>query len=224
LARERLTGQTPGFLGLHTVGDRTFLLQTPLTGRRPFRLSTLQLDFLKSLQALSPRMVRLEDSRMHQNIVARFAAAEPYIPSPWARRVQRGLARLKASLPASVLMVPAHRDFVWWNMVIKNGAVGVYDWEYADEGYVPAYDIFHFKLFPKVLRGQLPRDLDGLCTSTARTMQAADFPREASNDIHAQFIAYLLDIATWHMASWKMWRDDLMIREIGLLLDRLCGE
>jgi hypothetical protein len=138
-------------------------------------------------------------------------------------RWRSGLAWLVAACPDRLLVVPAHRDFVWWNMVVKNGSLGVFDWEYADDGYVPAYDIFHFTIFPKALRGRMPTDLDRLCASTAALMKSAGFPCEASSGLQAQLVAYLLDVAASHMASWPEWKEDPTVNGFGRLLDRICG-
>lgn len=221
LTAQKLAGRTPQLLALRRMEDRGLLLQTPLFGRRPFKFSNPQADFLKSLQALQPQVTRVQDSKIYQNIILHFSAAESYLPMCWAARWRRGMLRLK-SYPEDLLVVPAHRDFVWWNMVVKNGSLGVFDWEYANAGYVPAYDIFHFQLFPKILRGILPTNLERLCASTGALMNSYGFPCGTSSGIKVQLIAYLLDVAASRIQSWQEWKDDPLVNSFGRLLDVLC--
>jgi len=46
-----------------------------------------------------------------------------------------------------------HRDFTPWNTLKRDNALAVVDWEWADSGWIPLHDAFHFHLFPAIHAG-----------------------------------------------------------------------
>lgn len=77
-----------------------------------------------------------------------------------ARRLAGTCARLLALADSELAGRPVrlgwvHRDFTPWNTMPVSGALTVVDWEWAQPGWVPLHDAFHFHLFPDILRGEI---------------------------------------------------------------------
>ncbi|MBA3685277.1 MAG: phosphotransferase, partial [Planctomycetes bacterium] len=77
-----------------------------------------------------------------------------------ARRLAGTCARLLALADSELGGRPVrlgwvHRDFTPWNTMPVSGALTVVDWEWAEPGWVPLHDAFHFHLFPDILRGEI---------------------------------------------------------------------
>lgn len=52
-----------------------------------------------------------------------------------------------------------HRDFTPWNTLKRDNALAVVDWEWADSGWIPLHDAFHFHLFPAIHAGDADPEL-----------------------------------------------------------------
>lgn len=141
-----LRGTVPRPLGRFEWQGGTVLLMTGGPTRSgPPRLSGVHARFCESaflsfaqerVFELGPMWARMEET------LRRLA---PDLPEPLAACYDRALRRLRTELgPVPLPLSLAHRDFAPWNTRLGSGGLFVFDWERAEEGTTPLYDVFHF--------------------------------------------------------------------------------
>jgi hypothetical protein len=98
----------------------------------------------------------------------------------------------------------------------------VFDWEFARDGYVPLYDLYHYHLMPIAVRkhismGQARCALRSVVHETEGLPGGADKRRHAA----AQMLAYLLDVCLFYLES-NNGDDhgDMVVLRYGKLIDR----
>ena len=82
------------------------------------------------------------------------------LADPLPTYYSRALEQLKKGLsPVLLPLSLAHRDFAPWNTRLGPQGLFVFDWEIAEDGVTPLYDIFHFQSIQAALfkrRERLP--------------------------------------------------------------------
>lgn len=131
----------------------SFVAETPLSGNFDYRFGELHVSFLRKLQEHSRRIVRLEESRLYQNMRSRLKNLRGLLSEAWSTRLNMAMQRIEQSLSgAPILLVAAHNDFSPWNIRLEHSIVRVFDREYADYEQLPLFDPLHFALMPMALR------------------------------------------------------------------------
>ncbi|MCA9468492.1 MAG: phosphotransferase [Nitrospira sp.] len=204
--RENLRHSVPRFIA-DLRSDGTYVLvqsicQGNWTGRT---LSSAHITFLATFQGMgevSPKGC-YTTSTMRNCMNKRLNHIQHRITPEWFSRLTHGLRLVECELQSErIIIVPAHRDFAPWNLKLHNNSVSAFDWEYASDGYLPLYDIFHFLLMPITLKHQIPFHRIPFLISQARNHGAflgnADF-KTCRADI--QLLAYLLDVCLFYLES-----------------------
>lgn len=194
-----LPGHRPSKMKFGETGSFLVLLQTVGLGpvlRLHAPLRQGHFEVLSAVQGSCAGPVPFLGSAMHAAMHRRFAACRDALEHDWRERLDRALGILEAGLAgADVPMVPAHRDFVPWNMRRTADGLFVFDWEYASDGCVPLYDLFHYVLMPRAMRRRL---LVADARRAVRTVRAAAIrlPDGPAKTRHAalQLLAYLTDL------------------------------
>jgi len=97
----------------------------------------------------SPMWIRMTDT-LHR--------LTPYLPDPIPTHYDRAMRRLEQELGTVRLPLSlAHRDFAPWNTRLGPAGLFVFDWERAQEGVIPLYDVFHFWAIQAALFGRRRR-------------------------------------------------------------------
>lgn len=220
-----LPGHRPAKMKFGEAGDFLVLLQTVGLGpvlRLHAPLGQEHLDVLSAVQGSSAGPVCFLGSAMHAAMHGRLTACRHGLDNVWRERLDRALGILDAGLAgADVPMAPAHRDFVPWNMRRTAAGLFVFDWEYASDGCVPLYDLYHYVLMPRAVRR-------GLSVADARraigTVQAAaiGLPDAPAKTRHAalQLLAYLTDLCLVELEANEGRRTWRAGRFYGVLIDR----
>jgi hypothetical protein len=127
-----------------------------------------------------PRQLRGLHSQFCENLFLSFVEEYVFGEGPMWTRMTETLHRLNSDFPAllpaycgrahqrlseelgSVTMPLslAHGDFAPWNTKLVSGALFIFDWEHANEGVTPLYDVFHFWAIQAALFERRRRLLD----------------------------------------------------------------
>lgn len=218
-----LTGQRPIALAKGETSDALVLVQSACAGEfADVMFGPDHLRFLASLRAVDRGPSGYPESPMRAAMHRRLVAYRAALDVGWIRRLDDGLARLDDTLgSAGPPMVAAHRDFAPWNIRRAPDGIYVFDWEYAERGYVPLYDAFHHLLMPRALKGGVGPGHAARALSRLRQC-AAD--KVISDDLlvacDAQLFAYLIDISLYYIESCAA--QDMQARifvEYGRLID-----
>jgi hypothetical protein len=188
-----LRGTVPHPLGrFEWQGGAVLLMTGGPTRPGPQRLSAAHARFCEdaflsfaqeSVFELGPMWARMKD------LSRRLA---PDLPESLAACYDRALRRLGTELgPVPLPLSLAHRDFAPWNTRLGSGSLFVFDWERAEEGTTPLYDVFHFwaiqaALFPRRRR---PPDRGFL-----QDLLDKQWP-EAQEYLRWLYLAYLVDMS-----------------------------
>ena len=220
-----LTGHRPSKIKIGEAGGVLVLLQTAGSGpvlRLHAPLRPGHLEVLSAVQSPCAGPVPFLGSDMHKAMHRRFAACRDVLEPIQRERLDRALGILEAGLAGAELpMGPAHSDFVSWNMRRTGAGLFIFDWEYASDGYLPLYDLYHYMLMPHAVRRGL-RAADARRAIGAVRRVAVRLPDGAAKAQQAalQLLAYLLN-RRLHYLEENRGRDVSPAgRRYGALIDR----
>ncbi len=194
-----LTGHRPSKMKFGEAGGVLVLLQSVGLGpvlRLHAPLRQGHLEILSTVQRSSTGPVPFLGSDMHKAMHRRFTVYRDALEPVWRERLDRAFGILEAGLRgADVPMGPAHRDFVPWNMRRTKAGLFVFDWEFASDGCLPLYDLYHYVLMPHAVRGGLSvadarRAIGKVRGAAIRLPDGTAKAQEAA----LQLLAYLLDL------------------------------
>lgn len=187
-----LDGQVPEPLRLFDWrGARVLLISGGPSRPGPRQLSGEHIEFCAKLADLSATSGTFDTSPMSGRLAKRIANVAPELPDA-ADLLQRSFERLRRELgPVPLRFYLAHRDFAPWNTRMGPRGLFVFDWDHAEEGVTPLYDLFHFQAIQAALfggRSPVPEP---------RILQeaAAEICPEAREHLSPLYLAYLLDMA-----------------------------
>jgi hypothetical protein len=187
---------------VHRSGeDISFVVQSLLFGRLDFELGELPFAFLRKLQEHTRQTIRLEESRLYQNLRSRLKDLSGLLSEAWSTRIGKGMRRIEESLSgAPILFVAAHNDFTPWNMRVERGMARVFDWEYADYEQLPLFDPLHFILMPMALTS---RPAVRMVQRMHETQQLCRqwMGKESCYQEQTQALAYLINLCTLYLWS-----------------------
>jgi hypothetical protein len=224
LATTALSAQVPRLIWTEHRAGTHILVQSAVSGDWGGNLlGQMQLRFLSQLQSIGEPFSGYRGSSMEGALNKSFAMLQNKLSSAWARRAKMGLRILEEKLPAAHLpMVVAHRDFAGWNTRQSGNAVFVFDWEYAREGYVPLYDLFHYMLMPAAVRKYVTSSQAlNVVVDVVGYGRRLTWGGEKIANAELQLLAYLLDICLFYLES-NNGNDtgDIVVHRFGELIDR----
>lgn len=187
-----LNGQVPKPLRLFDwQGARLLLITGGPSRPGPRQLSAEHVEFCAKLADLSATSGTFDASPMSGRLAERIAIVAPELPDA-SDLLQRAFERLRRELdPATLRFYLAHRDFAPWNTRLGPRGLFVFDWDHAEEGATPLYDLFHFQAIQAALFGRRSPVPDPRILQEA----AAKICPEAREHLSPLYLAYLLDMA-----------------------------
>jgi hypothetical protein len=158
---------------------------------------------------------------MYKKLLVRIEKLQGSMTAKWQARAAKTFRLLERGfLDRPINMCVAHRDFVPWNIRVKNAKVFVFDWEYASSGYLPLYDVFHFMLFPIALRSEVSCQKLGKVCKNIETISKKEFPAGASVLAAHQLLAYMLDLSLLYLdANNGQDAEDRILAQYAKLID-----
>jgi len=143
------TRLAPRIVGGGQANGRHYLVQERLAGERsPDGLTEAHFRFLSDLQGLdapSGGPGSLESFHADRQFVNRQPVG-PWFVAMAGLSCSIEVSRCAAEVPCAL----AHGDFTPWNLVLQDGAMRAFDWEYSGCT-VPLADLFHFVIQTGVL-------------------------------------------------------------------------
>ncbi len=220
-----LTDRRPTMMKFGEAGGVLVLLQTVGLGpvlRLRAPLGQGHLEILSAVQRSCTGSVPFLGSDMHKAMHRRFAACRDALDRDRRERMERALDILEVGLAGAKLpMGPAHRDFTPWNIRRTKQGLFVFDWEHASDGYLPLYDLFHYVLMPRVVRGALPaadaRRAMGKVRGAAIRLPDG---KAKTHRVALQLLAYLLDLCLGHLDATRGRNVGRAGRRYGALIDQ----
>ncbi len=194
-----LAGHIPTLIAHRSGQDLDFLVQSPLKGNSSSVLGQPHFEFLKKLQAYSPRTVRYQDSVLYRTLHARVSDLKGLLPAEWSERIAKAIRKIESSLAkSSALFVAAHNDFTPWNVLLVDGRACVFDWEFAAHEQLPLFDPLHFVLSPLALEGKPVDEILRALGETVRQCRLS-LGEEPCSQPEIQALAYLLNLSTLYL-------------------------
>lgn len=179
----------------------SFVAELLLPGIPDFEFGDPHITFLRKLQRYSRQTMRIEESRLYQNLRSRLKDLSGLLSYAWSTRLDRGMRQVEQSLSGTpILLVAAHNDFIPWNIRVDHGVAKVFDWEYADYEQLPLFDPLHFALMPMAFRGRTTARMVRCMNQTLNISQQW-LGKELFYSARTQVLAYLMSICTLYLWS-----------------------
>ncbi len=199
-----LLDRCPKLVETGQLDDGYIIVQSVGVGRfSGYGLSDSHIEFLTIFQSGFLSRDTYKTSKMHKEMYARFSSLNARLSQAWIKRAQWALDTLEVQLGARhITMTAAHRDFTPWNTRLTPRGVFVFDWEYASEGYLPLYDLFHFLLLPIAVKNDISSEQIKIILK--RVSKYGSMLGNGANKIEAaefQLLAYLLDLSLMYLES-----------------------
>lgn len=194
--RQGLRGRVPEVLhAFDWEGSRVLLLTNGPDRLGPTRLSYAHLDLCRRLFLPFAQRSTFGEGAMMARMVQTLRRVGPRLPDPLSACLEQALAQIKEELgPVRLPLSLCHRDFAPWNTRVNPSGLFLFDWDGAQEGTIPLYDLFHFQAIQAALFGRqdvlpdyplLLRSLDEL------------WP-EGREYLPQLYLAYLLDMSLFY--------------------------
>ena len=196
-----LRSQVPCLLGAAEWRGFPLLLISPGPARRaPQVFGAMHRDFLARLRDATCTPGAFTESPMWHAMMRLVNTWSSRLSPEWRNRYDWAFIELERRLGSVRLdLAFAHHDFAPWNTRVNaDGTLFVFDWEFSRDGWIPAWDFFHFHVTWWAARA---RALDG----DAVTNLVAAARREGIEPADDLLLGYLTDVALFH--------HDAMLRE-----------
>jgi len=150
---ESLRGKVPEVLGLFPwQGGRVLHITSGPERVGPRKLSGVHSRFCESLFLSFAEENVFDESPMWTRMTETSLRLSTDLPETLVALHDRALQRLGKELgPVPLPSSLAHRDFAPWNTRLGPDGLFVFDWERAEQGVVPLYDVFHFRAIQAAL-------------------------------------------------------------------------
>ena len=193
---EGLRGRKPEVLhAFDWEGSRVLLMTGGPNRPGPGRLSDAHLALCRDVFLPFAQWGTFGEGAMMARMSETLLRVGPHLPTLLSARLEQALGRLREELgPVRLPLSLCHRDFAPWNTRCGPRGLFVFDWDGAQEGTTPLYDLFHFQAIQAALfdkrdplpdRSLLPRSLDEL------------WP-EGHGYLPQLYLAYLLDMSLFY--------------------------
>jgi hypothetical protein len=161
------------------------------------------LRFLSDFQAAFGVHSGFNGSCMNTTMEKRLGRLMPLLSPIWSARLQKATECIESGFKGVPLpMVAAHRDFTPWNILSSASGIFVFDWEYAENNYVPFYDLFHFVLLRQALSKNVPvSSIRMLLAKVMKEGRSLSDGESKCNVPDIQLLAYLTDLTLMYLDS-----------------------
>jgi len=194
---EGLRGRIPEVLHAFDWEDSRVLLITGGPGwPGPKRLTSEHSELCRDVFLPFAELRRFDQGAMVSRMSQTLRRVGPHLPDSLSDRLEQALERVMEDLgPVWLPLSLCHRDFAPWNTRVGPRGLFVFDWDGAQEGTTPLYDLFHFRAIQAALfdlRDPLP-DRSFLCRALAEL-----WPGGNEEYLSSLYLAYLLDISLFY--------------------------
>lgn len=146
---EEMKSRVPAALGYHLTDDGFYLfLQSTsktLQSKTLHKWTSLHQSFQSELHRLTAMPMKAAETDTFLSIRRLYDTYANVIPEELRDFVSENARQILAHLSdKEVSAVVTHRDFTPWNMIVTNGSLFVFDWEYGIYHGIPGLDKCHF--------------------------------------------------------------------------------
>jgi hypothetical protein len=219
----QLADHVPGMVAHRSGTDFSFVAQSILLGKSELKLGERHFIFLKKFQEYSRCFLRYEESRLYQNMQARWKDLDGLLTLAWSERIEKAMQRLEKTFSGGpILMTAAHNDFTPWNIRMEGGVARVFDWEYAEAEQLPLFDPLHFTVVPMGLKRGPFAKMRRKMRQTLKDCEVRLGPEEC-RAAEGQALSYLLNLCILYLWSWHGRSDtDPVLESYARIIDSLC--
>jgi hypothetical protein len=224
MSRAGLKRYTPELICKFSSGTTYVLVETVVgTGFSGAKFSAQHIEFLTNFHEAFRNSSSYLQSTIRHTMWRRYDAMRTQLSAQWRERGEKALSLLDDALQGETIpTVAAHRDFAPWNIRAGATRIWVHDWEYAEAGYFPTYDLFHFFLIPGVVRSyQKEWNPKAIIEWVQQCLTKVNGTSEKNSCIDYQLLAYLLDLCLFYLES-NDGKDanDRVVQHYGSIIDR----
>lgn len=193
---ESLRGKVPEVLdSFPWQGGKVLLITSGPEHVGPKKLSSVHSSFCENLFLSFAEENVFGESPMWTQMMETRLRLSPDLPDTLVACYGRAFQRLSKELgPVHLPLSVAHRDFAPWNTLLGPDGLFVFDWERAEQGIIPLYDLFHFRAIQAALferRGYRP-DRRPMDHSLRRLWP------EGHKHLPSLYLAYLVDMSLFY--------------------------
>lgn len=197
LAKSRgLRGRVPEVLhAFDWEGSRVLLMTGGPDRPGPRRLADAHLSLYKDMFLPFARWGAFEESEMLSRMSETLIRVGPHLPDLLSARLNHALERVRKELgPVRLPLSLCHRDFAPWNTRLGPRGLFAFDWDGAQEGTTPLYDLFHFQAIQAALFGWR----DPLPDRSFLRRSLGELWPDGREYLPSLYLAYLLDISLFY--------------------------
>ena len=150
---EALFGRVPSALrAFDWAGSRVLLITGGPDRSGPRRLSSAHVGLCKDFFLPFAERATFGGGTMMARMSETLRNVVPHLPEALSIRLNQAMKRVSEEI-GSVRMPLSlcHRDFAPWNTRVGPSGLFVFDWDGAQEGTIPLYDLFHFQAIQAAL-------------------------------------------------------------------------
>jgi hypothetical protein len=188
-----LRGAVPEVLGrFGWQGGEVLLITGGPTRPGPRQLTSVHAKFCENTFHSFTQECAFGDGPMWIRMTETLLRLTPRLPDPLPTYYERAIRQLEQELGSVRLPLSlAHRDFAPWNTRLGPAGLFVFDWERAQEGVIPLYDVFHFWAIQAALFGRRRRFPD---RRFLQDLLSRQWPG-AQEYMRWLYLAYLIDVS-----------------------------
>ena len=191
-----LRGRVPEVLHAFDWEESRVLLLTGGPERPgPTKLSSAHLDLCRRLFLPFARRSMFGDGAMMTRMVETLNRVGPRLPDTISVRLEQALGCIQEQLgPVRLPLSLCHRDFAPWNTRVGPQGLYAFDWDGAQGGTIPLYDLFHFQAIQAALFGRR----DPLPDRPLLRRSLDELWPEGGEYLPQLYLAYLLDMSLFY--------------------------
>lgn len=191
-----LRGRVPAVLhAFDWEGSRVVVMTGGPDRPGPKRLSYAHLNLCREVFLPFARWGTFDKSDMMTRMSETLLRVGPHLPNPLAMRLKQALGRVRKELgPVRLPLSLCHRDFAPWNTRVGPRGLFAFDWDGAQEGTIPLYDLFHFQAIQAALFGRR----DPLPDRSFLRRSLSELWPGGHEYLPSLYLAYLLDISLFY--------------------------
>lgn len=222
---DELRGRIPEVLhAFDWEGSRVLLITGGPHRPGPRRLSAAHLELHREVFLPFAQRNTFGEGAMMARMSDALLRVGPHLPEVLSVRLNHALGHVREELGQVQLPLSlCHRDFAPWNTRVGPSGLFVFDWDGAQEGTIPLYDLFHFQAIQAALFSRR----EPLPDSSLLRRSLDELWPEGRGYLPALYLAYLLDMSLFYSEARVVAPDDGEDRvwkwfcgQIGLLLER----
>lgn len=193
---EGLQGRIPEILhAFDWEGSRVVVMTGGPDRPGPKRLSYAHLDLCREVFLHFAQWSTFDESAMMVRMSETLLRVGPHLPDRLSVRLNHALGRVRKELgPVRLPLSLCHRDFAPWNTRVGPRGLFAFDWDGAQDGTTPLYDLFHFQAIQAALFGRR----DPLPDRSFLRRSLGELWPGGHQYLPSLYLAYLLDISLFY--------------------------